>query len=109
MVVVVVVATVVEVVVVGEASVVAGSLEVVVVDIGTNVDVVDASSPEADWHPAATMVTAAIRTRARTICIDLRCYGHWRVKRSFVPRTVGILNWALHSGRGTTGVVIAAD
>jgi hypothetical protein len=69
-----VVATVVDNVVVGGACVVIASL-VVVVDIGANVVVVEAVSPEADWHPATSAVTAAPSTIERRICIGLRCYG----------------------------------
>jgi hypothetical protein len=79
-----VVATVVDNVVVGGASVVTGSPMVVVVDMGANVMVVGASSPEADRHPAARTVTAATSTRERRICIGLRCYDRWWVKRFHV-------------------------
>lgn len=78
MVVVVVVATVVVVACVvetgGSVDVVAGWLVDVVVDMGENVDVVDASSPEAAWHPAARAATAAITRRERSICIRPKCY-----------------------------------
>jgi hypothetical protein len=65
----------------GGVSVVVGSPATVVVDIGANVEVVDASSPEADWHPAARKISAAANRRGRRICIGLRCYVGWRVKR----------------------------
>jgi hypothetical protein len=86
-----------------EVSVVVGSLAVEVVDMGANVVVVDASSPDAAWHPAARTAAAATSTRERRICIGLRCYDRWWVKRSLWPRIVAIPKLALPSQAGPEG------
>jgi hypothetical protein len=87
----------------GGVSVV-GSLATVVVDIGANVEVVDASSPEADWHPAARKASTAANRRGRRICIGLRCYGRYCERWFFGLGAIGIIEPTLHCDRGFRGL-----
>jgi hypothetical protein len=83
--------------------VVSGTVPALVVDMGAYVDVGDTSSPDAELHPAAVTASTATNRSGRTVCIGVRCYGGWRVKRFNEDNGPNNVNLVLGSLRGSRG------